>query len=95
MPSNYEYDTQPMVRSAISIVACVIIGAILLFAGLGKLAEFGTIPGQTDFLDKFLNSNHVFFLYMRGGQPYRTIKALFPFQSAFKQLLETALKKSN
>jgi uncharacterized membrane protein YphA (DoxX/SURF4 family) len=54
MPSNYEYDSQPIVRSAISIVACVIIGAILLFAGVGKLAEFGTIPGQTDFLDKFI-----------------------------------------
>jgi uncharacterized membrane protein YphA (DoxX/SURF4 family) len=54
MPSNYEYDSQPMVRSAISLVACLIIGAILLFAGVGKLAEFGTIPGQTDFLDKFI-----------------------------------------
>jgi len=54
MPSSYEYDNQPIVRSTISIVACVIIGAILIFAGLGKLAEFGTIPGQTDFLDKFI-----------------------------------------
>jgi len=54
MPSNYEYDSQPMVRSVISIIACVLIGAILLFAGIGKLAEFGTIPGQTDFLDKFI-----------------------------------------
>jgi uncharacterized membrane protein YphA (DoxX/SURF4 family) len=54
MPSNYEYDKQPMVRSIISLGACVVIGAILLFAGIGKLAEFGTIPGQTDFLDKFI-----------------------------------------
>ena len=54
MPSNYEYDSQPMVRSIISIVACVLIGAILLIAGVGKIAEFGTIPGQTDFLDKFI-----------------------------------------
>ena len=54
MPSNYEYDSQPMVRSVISIVACVLIGAILLIAGVGKIAEFGTIPGQTDFLDKFI-----------------------------------------
>ena len=54
MPSNYEYDNQPMVRSIISIIACVLIGAIFLFAGVGKLAEFGTIPGQTDFLDKFI-----------------------------------------
>ncbi len=54
MPSNYEYDNQPMVRSIISIIACVLIGAILLIAGIGKIAEFGTIPGQTDFLDKFI-----------------------------------------
>jgi uncharacterized membrane protein YphA (DoxX/SURF4 family) len=54
MPSNYEYDKQPMVRSIISIIACVLIGAILLIAGIGKIAEFGTIPGQTDFLDKFI-----------------------------------------
>jgi uncharacterized membrane protein YphA (DoxX/SURF4 family) len=54
MPSNYEYDRQPMVRSIISIIACLLIGAILLIAGIGKIAEFGTIPGQTDFLDKFI-----------------------------------------
>lgn len=54
MPSSYEYDSQPMIRSIISIVACLIIGGILLFAGIGKLAEWGTIPGQTDFLDKFI-----------------------------------------
>jgi uncharacterized membrane protein YphA (DoxX/SURF4 family) len=52
--SNYEYDRQPMVRSIISIIACILIGAILLIAGIGKIAEFGTIPGQTDFLDKFI-----------------------------------------
>ena len=50
---------------------------------------------KTDLLDKFLNSNHILFLYMHDGQPYRTIKPLFPFQAAFKQLLETELKKSN
>jgi uncharacterized membrane protein YphA (DoxX/SURF4 family) len=54
MPSNYEYDSQPMVRSVISIVACTIIGLILILAGIGKLVEFGTIPGQTEFLDKFI-----------------------------------------
>ncbi|MBN1376086.1 MAG: DoxX family membrane protein [Dehalococcoidia bacterium] len=54
MPSSYEYDSQPIVRSVISVIACVIIGAILLFAGIGKLSELGTIPGQTDFLDKFI-----------------------------------------
>jgi uncharacterized membrane protein YphA (DoxX/SURF4 family) len=54
MPANYEYESQPMARSIISIAACTIIGAILLFAGIGKLAELGTIPGQTEFLDKFI-----------------------------------------
>ncbi len=54
MPANYEYESQPMARSIISIAACVIIGAILLFAGIGKLSELGTIPGQTEFLDKFI-----------------------------------------
>lgn len=54
MPANYEYELQPMARNIISIAACTIIGAILLFAGIGKLAELGTIPGQTEFLDKFI-----------------------------------------
>lgn len=54
MSSSYEYDTQPIVRSVISIASCTLIGLILLFAGIGKLAEFGTIPGQTEFLDKFI-----------------------------------------
>ncbi|MHB8085011.1 MAG: MauE/DoxX family redox-associated membrane protein [Dehalococcoidia bacterium] len=54
MPSTYEYEKQPMVRSIISIAACTIVGAVLLFAGIGKLAEFGTIPGQTEFLDRFI-----------------------------------------
>ena len=43
-----------MVRRVISIVACTIIGLILLFAGIGKISELGTIPGQTEFLDRFL-----------------------------------------
>lgn len=54
MPSNYEYDSQPLVRSVISALACAIIGLILLFAGIGKLSQLGTIPGQTEFLDKFI-----------------------------------------
>lgn len=32
MPTTYEYVKQPMVRRTISIVACTIIGAILLFS---------------------------------------------------------------
>ena len=54
MPLNYEYDRQPIVRSIISVVSCTLIGLILIFAGVGKLAEFGTIPGQVEFLDKFI-----------------------------------------
>lgn len=54
MASNYEYESQPMVRSIISIIACVLIGLTLLFAGTGKLAGLGQVPGQTEFLDKFI-----------------------------------------
>ena len=51
---DYEYDKQPMVRSVISIVACLLIGLTLIFAGGGKLANLGQIPGQTEFLDRFI-----------------------------------------
>jgi uncharacterized membrane protein YphA (DoxX/SURF4 family) len=54
MLATYEYDSQPMVRSVISVIFCVLIGLILLFAGTGKLAGLGQIPGQTEFLDKFI-----------------------------------------
>jgi uncharacterized membrane protein YphA (DoxX/SURF4 family) len=54
MPAYYEYDNHPTVRSIISITACVIIGLIFLFAGTGKLAGLGQVPGQTEFLDKFI-----------------------------------------
>jgi uncharacterized membrane protein YphA (DoxX/SURF4 family) len=54
MPLDYEYDKQPMVRSVISIVACLLIGLTLIFAGGGKLANLGQIPGQTEFLDRFI-----------------------------------------
>jgi len=43
-----------MVRSVISIVACLLIGLTLIFAGGGKLANLGQIPGQTEFLDRFI-----------------------------------------
>ena len=54
MPLFYEYEKQPMVRSIISIVACTLIGLTLLAAGGGKLANLGQIPGQTEFLDRFI-----------------------------------------
>jgi len=43
-----------MVRDFISIVACVILGAILIFSGTGKLSGLGQFPGQTEFLDRFI-----------------------------------------
>ena len=54
MPLDYEYDKQPVVRSVISIVACLLIGLTLIFAGGVKLANLGQIPGQTEFLDRFI-----------------------------------------
>ena len=45
-----------------------------------------------DLLEEFLNSDHILFLYIKEGQPYRTIKALFPFQRDYKHLMETELK---
>jgi hypothetical protein len=43
-------------------------------------------------LEEFLNSDHILFMYFKKGQPYRTIKALFPFQRDYKLLMETELK---
>lgn len=54
MPIDYEYEKKPTVRSVISIVACILIGLTLIFAGGGKLANLGQIPGQTEFLDRFI-----------------------------------------
>jgi len=54
MPLDYGYEKKPTVRGIISIVACMLIGLTLLFAGGGKLANLGQIPGQTEFLDRFI-----------------------------------------
>lgn len=45
-----------------------------------------------DLLDKFLNSNHIYFIYTKKGKPFRALKALFPFQRDYKHLMETELK---
>jgi invasion protein IalB len=45
-----------------------------------------------DLLDEFLHKNHILFLYTKKGEPYRAIKALFPFQRAYQHLMETELK---
>ncbi len=54
MPLDYEYAKKPTVRSVISIVACLLVGLTLLLAGGGKLADLGQVPGQTEFLDRFI-----------------------------------------
>jgi uncharacterized membrane protein YphA (DoxX/SURF4 family) len=54
MPLDYEYAKKPTVRSIISIVACLLVGLTLLLAGGGKLADLGQVPGQTEFLDRFI-----------------------------------------
>ena len=54
MTSFYDYDSRPTVRSIITSIACVIIAAFFLFAGSGKLAGLGQVPGQTEFLDRFI-----------------------------------------
>ena len=51
---EYEYDKQPFVRSLISVIACLIVGLTLMFASTGKLAGIGEIPGQTEYVDRFI-----------------------------------------
>jgi len=50
----YNGNSKPGTRSTISIISCIIIGLILLIAGTGKLIGMGQMPGQTEFLDKFI-----------------------------------------
>jgi uncharacterized membrane protein YphA (DoxX/SURF4 family) len=45
---------RPGVRNIITIIACVLLAGIFLFAGIGKLAEMGQMPGQTEYLDKMI-----------------------------------------
>jgi uncharacterized membrane protein YphA (DoxX/SURF4 family) len=42
------------IRYTLSITASVILGAILLIAGTGKIFDFGQMPGQTEFLDRLI-----------------------------------------
>ena len=56
-------------RNIVSLVACVLVGLTLVIAGIGKLLEFGQIPGQTaEFIGyilpkAWLNTTSVFFIY--------------------------------
>ena len=52
--SDISLESRPRVRGIISIVACILIGVTLLFAGVGKVAGWGQMPGQTEFLDKLI-----------------------------------------
>jgi invasion protein IalB len=47
---------------------------------------------ELDLLDKFLHSSQIWFLFTKNGVPYRTMKALFPFQRDYRHLMETELK---
>ena len=44
----------PRARYTISFIAAVIVALIFLFAGVGKLADLGAMPGQTEYLDKMI-----------------------------------------
>ncbi len=57
----------------------------------GGLLEEGEEGYRIDLLDKFLNSNHVMFLYMKGGKPYRTMLSLSTFQQEYKRMLTSEL----
>ena len=46
--------TRPGARRIIVIVASVLLAGIFLFAGVGKLADMGQMPGQTEYLDKLI-----------------------------------------
>ena len=46
-------------------------------------------------LQEFLQTDQILFLFTRNGQPYRTMKALFPFQRAYQHLMETEFKQGS
>ena len=45
-----------------------------------------------DVLHEFLTDDQILFLFTRNGVPYRTIKALFPFQRDYRHLMDTEFK---
>jgi uncharacterized membrane protein YphA (DoxX/SURF4 family) len=51
---NSSTNIRPGIRNVIAIIACVVLAGIFLFAGIGKLAEMGQMPGQTEYLDKMI-----------------------------------------
>jgi uncharacterized membrane protein YphA (DoxX/SURF4 family) len=47
-------ETRPGVRNIVVIMASVLLAGIFLFAGVGKMADMGQMPGQTEYLDKLI-----------------------------------------
>ena len=47
---------------------------------------------NVDLLGKFLHSTQIWIMFTKKGEPYRTIKALFPFQRDYRRLMETEIK---
>ena len=52
--SDTTLENQSQSRFVVSIVASILVGLTLLFAGVGKVVGLGQMPGQTEFLDKLL-----------------------------------------
>jgi uncharacterized membrane protein YphA (DoxX/SURF4 family) len=46
--------SRPGVRHYVAIVACILLGGTFLFAGAGKLADIGQMPGQVEYIDKMI-----------------------------------------
>jgi hypothetical protein len=58
---------------------------------LGVVKE-GTERHKMDLLDKFLDSDHLLVLYMKGGHPYRTMVLLASFKKEYQRVLATELR---
>lgn len=46
--------SRPGVRCYVAIVACILLAGIFLFAGVGKLADMGQMPGQVEYIDRMI-----------------------------------------
>lgn len=45
---------RPGIRNIIAIIAAVLLACLFLYAGVGKMADIGQMPGQTEYLDKLI-----------------------------------------
>jgi hypothetical protein len=55
------------------------------------IVEEGKESRRMDLLDKFLSSDAVLFLYMKGGKPYRTMVVLSSFKKEYQRVLASEL----